>query len=231
MLTSLLACAQANGRQVEVRVGRRGAQRGGGGGVVVVGPAHAHADALKHDRVERHGVGRLLHCAQASAGARGGGAGAKGQGGEWRWMSAPLRAGKQGRQSVHASKRTSEWRASVPLRAGAEERTRRKGAGEAGRGGCGEEEGSGRETPQPAQAGWCAGTTQRRRRQPGQSNMCTPACLPPAAATALTRHAKENKTGAALHMPPGPARAARREASCHTRRKRAAACARSTSGA
>ena len=53
---------QANGPQVEGLVGHRGAQSCSCRGVVVVGASHAHRDALKHNAVQSHGVGGLLHC-------------------------------------------------------------------------------------------------------------------------------------------------------------------------
>ena len=57
------AWGEADGGEIEVGVGDRGAQGRRRRRVVVVGPAHAHRDALKHDAVQRHRVGRLLHCA------------------------------------------------------------------------------------------------------------------------------------------------------------------------
>ena len=43
-------------------LGTEGPEADCGRRIVVVGAAHAHAHALKHDPVQRHRVARLLHC-------------------------------------------------------------------------------------------------------------------------------------------------------------------------
>mmetsp|Transcript_23388 Transcript_23388/g.64608 ORF Transcript_23388/g.64608 Transcript_23388/m.64608 type:complete len:219 (+) Transcript_23388:656-1312(+) len=63
-----LAGAQADGRQVEVGVGPAGSQGSSCSRVVIIGPAHTHADALEHDAVQRHCIARLLHCAELNKG-------------------------------------------------------------------------------------------------------------------------------------------------------------------
>mmetsp|Transcript_21965 Transcript_21965/g.47932 ORF Transcript_21965/g.47932 Transcript_21965/m.47932 type:complete len:342 (+) Transcript_21965:262-1287(+) len=52
---------QADSRVVEGRVGCAGAQTHCCCRVVIVRPADTHADSLKHDAVQSHGVGALLH--------------------------------------------------------------------------------------------------------------------------------------------------------------------------
>lgn len=64
------ASLEADGGQVEVWIGHGGAQSRSSRWVVVVGAAHANADALKHDPIQRHRIAGLLHYSSQARGVR-----------------------------------------------------------------------------------------------------------------------------------------------------------------